>query len=434
MAADRGTETEVEVARGAPECQGPREGKCQDINANKKEWREDDKSCGCSGDEGDAAGGRDRDKTHHHHHQRHHPAGNNHTVRPSKDQDVAKYYRMVPPDGGWGWMVALGTFLIVTLLPPLRPCFGVLFSGYLLAAGSSSTSTAWIFSLMCFLWFISGLFSRPLTQEFGWRPVALSGSAMACVGMTLSAFAPSPAFLFFSFSLLTGFGGGIVTCQCFTILPHYFQRLRGLTNAIMMSGICTGLFVGPPFARYLQDTYGFRGATLILGGVLFNSCIGASFFHPYEWHQKKVPAEEQPEELQVAPLPINSKAKGSPSLTHGLVMSPSALSFVGSTGEPEGDVSLSARASLLGRLEGWKTSASSSRQSSRYNSTLSLSSMDAGAWPRCPWTTSRKGPQEGKEGTAGQPSRQSHQIHHKGYGRAQVPSCVHHLLRRHYVH
>ncbi|KAG0728620.1 Monocarboxylate transporter 9 [Chionoecetes opilio] len=229
-----------------------------------------------------------------------------------------------------------------------------------------------------------GLFSRPLTQEFGWRPVALSGSAMACVGMTLSAFAPSPAFLFFSFSLLTGFGGGIVTCQCFTILPHYFQRLRGLTNAIMMSGICTGLFVGPPFARYLQDTYGFRGATLILGGVLFNSCIGASFFHPYEWHQKKVPAEEQPEELQVAPLPINSKAKGSPSLTHGLVMSPSALSFVGSTGEPEGDVSLSARARLLGRLEGWKTSASSSRQSSRYNSTLSLSSMDSGSLAAMP--------------------------------------------------
>ncbi|KAG0728847.1 Monocarboxylate transporter 7 [Chionoecetes opilio] len=267
MAADRGTETEVEVARGAPECQGPREGKCQDINANKKEWREDDKSCGCSGDEGDAAGGRDRDKTHHHHHQRHHPAGNNHTVRPSKDQEVAKPYRMVPPDGGWGWMVALGTFLIMTLLPMLGPCFGVLFSGYLLAAGSSSTSTAWIFSLMCFLWFISGLFSRPLhagvrvaSRGAEWLGDGVCGHDALC----LRAQPRLPLLLLLTSdgwvqgSQACGFGGGIVTCQCFTILPHYFQRLRGLTNAIMMSGHLYGTVCGAALRPLpAQNTYGF---------------------------------------------------------------------------------------------------------------------------------------------------------------------------------
>lgn len=175
----------------------------------------------------------------------------------------------------------------------------------------------------------------------------------------------------------------MVTCQCFTILPHYFERRRGLANGIMMSGICMGQLVGPPFARYLQASFGFRGATLIIGAVALNSCIGASFFHPFEWHQKKVPAEEEPEEDMLADTPVfpaKAKIVGSHDLTRDLIHSPSQTSFVA-----EGDIDsgFAVRARLLGRLGGRRASYSS-RRSSRYNSTLSLSSLDVGSLAALP--------------------------------------------------
>ncbi|XP_066940755.1 monocarboxylate transporter 12-B-like [Macrobrachium rosenbergii] len=211
--------------------------------------------------------------------------GENEDVKEEEDKGP------LPPDGGWGWMVVLGCFLITCLIPMVGPCFGILFSRYLLVLGTSSTKTAWIFNLHCFMWNIAGLVSRPLTQEFGWRNMALLGSSLTALSFAISAFAPSAEFLFFSYSILCGAAGGSVTCMCFTILPHYFTRRRGIANAIMMAGICLGQILAPPFVQFLQERYGFRNATLLLAAVMLIASIGASLFSPVEWHSRKPKAE-----------------------------------------------------------------------------------------------------------------------------------------------
>ncbi|XP_069937943.1 monocarboxylate transporter 9-like [Cherax quadricarinatus] len=196
------------------------------------------------------------------------------------------------PDGGWGWLVVFGSFIITLLVPLLGPCFGVLFSSYLLEAGSSSATTAWIFNVQCFIWNMMGLIVRPLVKEFGWRNIAFQGILLTSASVIISAFAPSPVFLFFSFSLLSGLGGGLAVCMSFILVPMYFDRRRGLANAIMMAGVCTGQIVGPPFVRLLQEQYTYKGATLILGAIMLNGLVGAAFYHPVEWHMK--PARNDP--------------------------------------------------------------------------------------------------------------------------------------------
>lgn len=178
-------------------------------------------------------------------------------------QCSAEEWVSMVPDGGWGWLVAGGSFITTvsgrrgghaaTASPPhgepcnlatgslalispagikdawggapwLRapahqysgvPClqmlmpllnlgFGVIFSGYLLAEGTSSTTHAWLFNVLSFMWNVMGLMVRPLAQEFGWRPVANFGVLLVFVSLVTSAFTPSPSFLFFSFSLLSG--------------------------------------------------------------------------------------------------------------------------------------------------------------------------------------------------------------------------------------
>ncbi|KAG0716340.1 Monocarboxylate transporter 12-B [Chionoecetes opilio] len=190
------------------------------------------------------------------------------------------------PDGGWGWLVVGGSFVINIVMPLLSQGFGMIFSRYLMQEGSSSTLNAWLFNVHSCVWNIMGMLVRPLAQEFGWRTVAITGVLLAFAALVLSAFTPSPLFLFFSFSLLSGAGGGLVVCMSFIIVPSYFGRRRGLANAVMMAGVCTGQMVGPPLLRLLQDEYGYKGATLIFAAILLNCGVGAAFFHPVEWHLK----------------------------------------------------------------------------------------------------------------------------------------------------
>lgn len=91
---------------------------CQDINANESPSYGDDRMDDNSDDGGRGAGG---DKTHHYHNgkllQHHHQHSKslhylNSTNHLSHNADDKVAYKTVPPDGGWGWMVALGTFII----------------------------------------------------------------------------------------------------------------------------------------------------------------------------------------------------------------------------------------------------------------------------------------------------------------------------------
>lgn len=85
----------------------------------------------------------------------------------------------------------------------------------------------------------------------------------------------------------TGLLGGLACKPCYLLISQYFDRNRGKANAILMAGICTGQFVGPPLVRYLLDEYSLMGATLIVGAIVLHSCVGAALFQPVQWHMKK---------------------------------------------------------------------------------------------------------------------------------------------------
>lgn len=84
------------------------------------------------------------------------------------------------------------------------------------------------------------------------------------------------------------------------IVPFYFNKRRGLANGVLMAWEGGGQFLGPPLINFLQTQYGFRGATLVLGAVVFNCAVGAAVFHPVEWHLKPLEKSEgvKPESSQ----------------------------------------------------------------------------------------------------------------------------------------
>lgn len=191
-----------------------------------------------------------------------------------------------PPDGGWGWVVAAGVFLIALVVPMLLPSFGILFSRQLLEWRTSSTTIAVIFNTFLVVWRLAGVVVGTLTKEFGFRPVAVTGTLLTATSLTLSAFATSPLHLLITFSLGCGLGNGL-SCVGYLILAHYFKKRRGRATACLVAGAGLGHFVSPLVIRLLQQEYGMRGATVVLGGITLHAVVGACVFQPVEWHWKK---------------------------------------------------------------------------------------------------------------------------------------------------
>jgi hypothetical protein len=64
---------------------------------------------------------------------------------------------LVPPDGGWGWLVLMGTVLVNMLIPGTIKSFGVLFVEFLEVFDATPMVASWIPALCYFLYCSLGM-------------------------------------------------------------------------------------------------------------------------------------------------------------------------------------------------------------------------------------------------------------------------------------
>lgn len=218
----------------------------------------------------------------------------------------------VAPDGGWGWMVLLGSTLVNTLIPGLIKSFGVLFVEFLSVFNASPSTAMWIPGLTFALYNLLGPLASALSNRYSCRMTTLLGGFSASLGLALSYFATSIEFLYFSYGLLGGIGAGLSYTPGILIVGRYFEKRRGFANGVCMSGSALGSIILPPFINYLLGVYGYRGAILIMCGVVLNVCVGAALYQPVERHLRRVPRRLRsspalsPEGEEEALLPCSS--------------------------------------------------------------------------------------------------------------------------------
>ncbi|XP_076111026.1 monocarboxylate transporter 12-like isoform X3 [Mytilus galloprovincialis] len=136
------------------------------------------------------------------------------------------------PDGGWGWIVCIGTFFANFIADGTMFSSGVQMMAFLKYFGETKAATAWVSSSQ------------------------LGLSMMMGIGI---------CFFFLSSIVAVGL---------------YFTQRRAIATGIAMSGSGLGVIVYPYLTQLLLDMYDWRNTLLIIAALCLNAVVCGALFRP----------------------------------------------------------------------------------------------------------------------------------------------------------
>ncbi|KAI8896999.1 major facilitator superfamily domain-containing protein [Globomyces pollinis-pini] len=177
---------------------------------------------------------------------------------------------MVFPEGGYGWVVVLASFVIQAICLGIPSVFGVFNTAYLQPGsfeGTHSTfAIAFIGSTTLSCLGLFGIPSGRLVDVMGHRLMCVIGGCIMMSGLVLASYSTNYWQIYLCHGLLFGIGAAIAYYAALTIITHYFNKKKGLATGIAVAGAgIGGMFLAPLF-RYLITTIGLK-STLRFAGI-----------------------------------------------------------------------------------------------------------------------------------------------------------------------
>ncbi|XP_064078028.1 uncharacterized protein LOC135195618 [Macrobrachium nipponense] len=233
-------------------------------------------------------------------------------VQIQAEQTKLKTVEFTPPDGGYGWVVALAACLVNVWIVGFIKSYGVLYVHVRSAFPEASAyHTSWLPALLSTIGLLIAPLTGTLCRNFTSRKVSFVGGLLCCLGLVLGSQAVSMNQLILSVGVLTGLGAGLTTTPGVLIVSLYFEKRRALASAICVSGNALGGFFLPPLVDYLMEEYGLRGTMLILAAMQLHICAACMLYRPIRLHaliQAEERAKQPKEESEIhAPVPEYNK-------------------------------------------------------------------------------------------------------------------------------
>ncbi|CAH1795975.1 unnamed protein product [Owenia fusiformis] len=189
---------------------------------------------------------------------------------------------LVPPDGGWGWVIVFSSFITNFLIDGVCFSAGIFYLEFLDNYRESKGKTAWVGSTLNGMYLTMGPVAGGLVKKFGCRAVSIAGSLLAAASFFASTFSPNVDALIVLYGGLGGAGFGLMYLPAIVMVGFYFEKRRALATGIAVCGSGIGAFVFAPLCRFLIDTYTWKGATWIISGIVLNGVVVGALFRPLE--------------------------------------------------------------------------------------------------------------------------------------------------------
>ncbi|XP_018649290.1 putative monocarboxylate transporter [Schistosoma mansoni] len=221
---------------------------------------------------------------------------------PVKSISIDYYFLREPaPNGGWGWLVALGSFLCIFAVDGVCFTFGLhinemIHEGQFRINPSDPNesqrkpSLALLSlpgALLCGMYFLFGPFTSALVNRFGYRIVASVGAVITSLCFLISAlFIYDLVTFIVVFGIIGGIGCSLVYLPAITVIGHWFEEHRALIVGIVMCGGCLGAGLMAIITPYLAVHFSWRGSLILISGLFSQTLVGIALFRPVSVHER----------------------------------------------------------------------------------------------------------------------------------------------------
>ncbi|KAG1302008.1 hypothetical protein G6F64_011304 [Rhizopus arrhizus] len=168
-------------------------------------------------------------------------------------------------DGGYGWFVVLGAFLVQVTT------FGVMqdyYEQYTFAhIQNASLNLSFVGTLALVFMNLGGPFSQILVSVVGIRPVLIIGTIFISLALEMASLSSQIWHLYLSQGILFGLGASCVYMAMMGVAPQWFNRRRGLALGMVASGSGIGGLVIPNIMNSINSSLGPGWTYRVLGFI-----------------------------------------------------------------------------------------------------------------------------------------------------------------------
>ncbi|XP_063823261.1 monocarboxylate transporter 2-like isoform X2 [Ostrinia nubilalis] len=203
------------------------------------------------------------------------------------DGSVKKHKKgLVPPDGGWGYMIGVGVGFTFMLGFGSSNAFGILFNNFFMEQGGAS-GLPLVIGVYNGALSIAGFLSGIALKKYSFRQVGLVGAGLFVLGDVMTIFVQRTYQLVFTFGVVRGAGFGVMIPVSFTAFNCYFTRKRTTMMSANQTMSSMASITFPMLVTYLLAEYGFRWTLALITAVDLHLVFAMLVMHPVEWHLVK---------------------------------------------------------------------------------------------------------------------------------------------------
>ena len=181
----------------------------------------------------------------------------------------------------YGWYILGASFFLLFFQSGARFSFGIMFKPMMVELGWTRASISSVFFLNMVLFALTLSIAGKLYDRYGARWVILISTVLLAAGYICTALVRTLWQFHIFYGILTAIGtGGASVPLVAALMSKWFERRRGLTISLALSGACLGQFVLVPVFNRFVLTYSWRISYFLIGLIIFgvNTILALTVF------------------------------------------------------------------------------------------------------------------------------------------------------------
>ncbi|CAN7987310.1 unnamed protein product, partial [Ixodes hexagonus] len=174
-------------------------------------------------------------------------------------------------DSRWSWITAVSCSCMLFMATCSVRVTGVLFYGIVGTFGVTREEASWPVTLNGCMLNLAGPLMGYLCRRFSCRNVLVTCSLLCGLGISLCFFAQGVLFINIFFGLLHGITLSGIFVGVNVLVSQHFEKRRNTAHSLLFTVTGLNTFAITTIVEYCRETYGTRGAFLLLGAIVFNT-------------------------------------------------------------------------------------------------------------------------------------------------------------------